>query len=187
MPSPGHGIDAKFLALAQNGIEKTEVPGIRLAHLLSTRVVAMDKPFHGFYETTFYTIFERRNGLPTMTPLTEVNVKAQIARPAMYEVVRANSAYNMHGAAWVGDSEVTKVEVSTDAGKNWSEAKLIDKHVPFAWRFWEFEWKTPKETGRYTIMARATDKNGRSQPMERDPDRGSYAISHALPVDVTVR
>jgi DMSO/TMAO reductase YedYZ molybdopterin-dependent catalytic subunit len=152
-----------------------------------TRIVAMDKPFQGFYQTTSYSIFERRNGLPTMVPLTEISVKSEIARPAMYEVVSANTTYKMHGAAWSGESEVTKVEVSTDGGKTWAEAKLKNKHVPFAWRLWEQDWKTPKEIGRFTCMSRATDKKGRTQPMERNPDLGSYAISHVLPIDVMVR
>jgi hypothetical protein len=35
-------------------------------------------------------------------------------------------------------------------------------------------------------MARATDKKGRVQVLERDPDRRNYAISHVLPVTVRV-
>jgi len=152
-----------------------------------TRIIVMDKAFQGFYQTTSYSIFERRNGLPTMVPITELSVKSAIARPALMEAVPANSTYKMHGAAWTGDSEVTKVEISTDAGKTWTGAKLRDKHVPFAWRLWEYEWKTPGEAGRYTVMSRATDKKGRAQPMERNADLGTYMISHVVPIDVMVR
>jgi DMSO/TMAO reductase YedYZ molybdopterin-dependent catalytic subunit len=152
-----------------------------------TRIVVMDKPFQGFYQTTSYSIFERRNGLPTMVPITELSVKSAIARPALMEAVPANSTYKMHGAAWTGDSEVTKVEISTDAGKTWTGAKLRGKHVPFAWRLWDYEWKTPGEVGRYTVMCRATDKKGRKQPMERNADLGTYMISHVVPIDVMVR
>jgi hypothetical protein len=35
-------------------------------------------------------------------------------------------------------------------------------------------------------MARATDSRGRTQPMERDPDRGTYEINHCLPIEVEV-
>jgi DMSO/TMAO reductase YedYZ molybdopterin-dependent catalytic subunit len=152
-----------------------------------TRIIVMDKPFQGLYQTTFYSVFERRNGLPTMIPVAELNVKSAIARPALMEAVPASSTYKMHGAAWTGDSEVTSVEISTDAGKKWSEAKLRDTHVPYTWRFWEYEWKTPGEAGRYTVMSRSTDKRGRTQPMERNADLGSYMISHVLPIDVVVR
>jgi hypothetical protein len=36
-------------------------------------------------------------------------------------------------------------------------------------------------------MARASDSFGRTQPTERDPDRGTYMISHLLPTMVEVR
>lgn len=36
-------------------------------------------------------------------------------------------------------------------------------------------------------MARATDSRGRTQPMERDPDRGSYEINHGLPIEVVIQ
>jgi hypothetical protein len=41
--------------------------------------------------------------------------------------------------------------------------------------------------GKHTLMARATDKRGRTQPMERDPDLRNYMITHVVPVAVEVR
>ena len=58
--------------------------------------------------------------------------------------------------------------------------------MPFSWRLWEYTWKGLK-AGNATLMARATDKRGRVQPMERDPDRRNYVINHVLPVEVEVR
>jgi Mo-co oxidoreductase dimerisation domain len=115
-----------------------------------------------------------------------MEVKASIARPTAGEVLVAKEESRVHGAAWTGDSEVSKVEVSTDGGGTWQEAKLPGKPIPFAWRLWEYPWK-PAKAGKYTLMARATDKRGRVQPMERDPDRRNYAINFVLPVEVQVR
>jgi hypothetical protein len=36
-------------------------------------------------------------------------------------------------------------------------------------------------------MARATDSLGRTQPLQRDPDRETYMINHLLPITVEVR
>lgn len=146
-----------------------------------------DRPFHGFFQTFAYSIWERRSGLPTLVPVTEMQVKSQIARPALHEVVPKSAKYTMYGAAWAGESEVTKVEVSTDGGNTWSKAKLAEKSVPFAWRFWEHEWETPSRAGRYTVMARATDERGRVQPMERDKDCRDAVISHVQPIEAYVR
>jgi DMSO/TMAO reductase YedYZ molybdopterin-dependent catalytic subunit len=152
-----------------------------------TRIVVTDRPYHGYYQTLDYAVFEKRDGLPTLTPITEMQVKASIARPAVLEVMAANRTYRVHGAAWAGENQVARVDVSTDGGTSWQSAKLVDKPVAFAWRLWEYEWRAPKDPGRHTLMARAADDRGRSQPMERDPGRRNYMISHVLPIEVEVR
>ena len=120
-------------------------------------------------------------------PITEMSVKAEIAHPAMHSVVPANAVYRMHGAAWTGESQVTKVEVSTDGGQTWAQARLLDASIRHAWRLWEYDWHTPPKPGSYTVMARATDARDRVQPMQHDSDRRSYMISHILPIKVEVR
>src|SRR5262249_46166778 len=129
----------------------------------------------------------RRDGAPNLVPITEMQVKGSIARPSLGEVVPAGETYRVCGAAWTGESEVAKVEISIDAGKTWSQAKLLDKAVSFAWRLWEFAWKTPEKPGRAVLLARATDRRGVVQPLERDSDRRHYMITHAVPVAVEVR
>lgn len=135
-----------------------------------TRIIVTETPFRGYFQTFSYTVWQRRHGEPTLVPVTEAQVKAQIARPMPGEAVSANSTYRVFGAAWAGETDVVKVEFSADGGKTWQETKLTGEKVPFAWRFWEFEWKTPG-LGKRTLMARATDARGQSQPMKRDPDR----------------
>jgi hypothetical protein len=100
--------------------------------------------------------------------------------------VKAGSDYRIHGAAWTGDADVTQVEVSTDGGRTWAKAQLTGKKIRHAWRLWEYSWHTPKEKGLARLLARATDSRGRIQPLDRDPNRRNYLISHALPVDVRV-
>jgi DMSO/TMAO reductase YedYZ molybdopterin-dependent catalytic subunit len=151
-----------------------------------SRVVVTDRPFMGYDQTIDYAVWDRSSGLPSLTPITDMQVKASIARPRAGEAVAPNKDYRVHGAAWTGsDSTIEKVEVSTDGGKSWSPAKLLGKEVPLAWRLWEYVWKTPGSS-KQTLMARATDRKGRVQVMERDPDRRNYMISHVLPVEVRV-
>ena len=121
------------------------------------------------------------------TPLTEMQTKAEIAKPSQGEVVPASSNVRVHGAAWTGDAEIIKVEVSTDDGSTWKNAMLLGESKPNAWRFWEFNWKTPAGPGRAKLIARATDSRGRTQPSQHDPDRGTYMINHLLPIEVEVR
>jgi DMSO/TMAO reductase YedYZ molybdopterin-dependent catalytic subunit len=151
------------------------------------RIIVTNKPFNGYYQTRDYAYWKRRGEIADLVPLSEIAIKAEIARPAQGEIVSTNSKVRIHGAAWTSDDEITKVEVSTDGGSVWSEAKLIGAAKRNAWRLWEFDWKTPAKPGKQKLIARATDSQGRTQPIERDPDRGTYMINHLLPTTVEVR
>jgi DMSO/TMAO reductase YedYZ molybdopterin-dependent catalytic subunit len=186
-----------LLAWAMNGKELPAAHGFPLRAVVGgwygmasvkwlTRLVVVDKPFQGYWQTVDYSGWVRSGGEPTLEAITAMEVKASIARPAAGEVVPAGADCRIHGAAWAGEADVTKVEVSTDGGRSWEEATLTGKAVPFAWRLWEYTWRKPA-AGKYTLMARATDSRNRVQPRERDPGRRSYVINHTVPTPVEVR
>jgi DMSO/TMAO reductase YedYZ molybdopterin-dependent catalytic subunit len=150
------------------------------------RIIVTDKPFNGYYQTLDYAYWRRDDGDAKLEPLSEMQTKAEIAKPRRGETVRANSHERVHGAAWTGEGAITKVELSVDGGSSWSEATLVGESKPNAWRLWEFDWKTPAQPGKATLIARATDSRGRTQPIERNPDRGTYMINHLLAIDVTI-
>ena len=130
------------------------------------------------------TVFLAASGRPVMRPVTEMQVKSAIARPAFHEQVAAGKPYRVFGAAWASESHITKVEVSTDGGTTWQPAKLIDPPTPFTWQRWEYRWQVPAGANRYTLMSRATDSRGHVQPAKHDPDRRAYMINFTLPVEV---
>jgi hypothetical protein len=68
------------------------------------------------------------------------------------------------GAAYAGEADVERVEVSLDNGVTWDLASFSGPHEPYAWRHWHYLWEA-EEKGTYTLMARATDSEGRQQPM----------------------
>jgi DMSO/TMAO reductase YedYZ molybdopterin-dependent catalytic subunit len=150
------------------------------------RIIVSAEPFTGYYQTLDYAYWKRRGDIGELTPLSEMQIKAEIARPAQGEVVPVNSNVRVRGAAWTGDGEITKVELSTDGGATWSKASLVGASKQNAWRFWEFDWRTPSQPGQADLIARATDSHGRTQPIHRDRDRGTYMINHLLPIMVQV-
>ncbi|HEX4641340.1 MAG TPA: sulfite oxidase [Chthoniobacterales bacterium] len=150
------------------------------------RIIVTDKPFNGFYQSLDYSYWDRSGVLPTLVPLTELQTKAEIARPQNGETIAANSPYRVYGAAWSGTGEITRVEVSFDSGQSWREAKLLGEPVKNSWRLWEYDWQTPT-AGRGMIVARATDSRGFVQSTGRSSDRGTYMINHLLPVEVEIR
>jgi sulfite oxidase len=95
-------------------------------------------------------------------PVTSLNVKSVIAEPLDDSPVKSRSLH-IRGAAWAGESGIARVEVSTDSGATWRVARLGSQHARYAWRLWDLVWQAPK-AGEYTIMSRATDDQGRTQP-----------------------
>jgi DMSO/TMAO reductase YedYZ molybdopterin-dependent catalytic subunit len=175
--SPSHGFPVRAIVPGWYGMASVK---------WLKRILLVERPFGGYFQTLDYSYFERRQGMPSLVPVTENEVKSQIARPARHEVVPKGRDYRVHGAAWAGESEVSKVEISTDGGKMWAEATLTGEAVHHAWRLWEWKWRTPKEAGPGSMMARATDERGRVQPMTRDVDRRSVMISHIVPVEFEI-
>jgi DMSO/TMAO reductase YedYZ molybdopterin-dependent catalytic subunit len=159
------------------------------------RIIVSARPFTGYYQTIDYAYWQRTDyghwqsgeEIAELTPLTEMQVKAEIARPAEGEAVPPNTSVGVRGAAWACDAEITKVELSTDGGATWNDANLLGASNPNAWRLWEFNWQTPSQPGKQTLIARATDSLSRTQPVHRDPDRGTYMIHHLLPIEIEVR
>lgn len=151
-----------------------------------TRVHAVREPFRGYWQTSDYAYWDDVDGAPVRRALGEMKLKSEVARPCLYETLAPDQPTIVSGAAWAGETAVTAVAVSTDGGRTWAEAKLIDPPRRHAWRRWRFDWRTPKMAGRCTLLARATDATGRVQPDEHDPRYGGYAIDHALPIEVFV-
>ena len=151
------------------------------------RIIVTDQPFNGYFQTLDYAFWKRRGDMVERVPLSELQTKAEIARPVEGEVVPANSHVRVQGAAWTTNGEIIKVELSADGGSTWNDAKLLGEAKLNAWRLWEFNWKTSVAAGKAKLIARATDSRGRMQSAEHDPDRGTYMINHLLPITVEVR
>lgn len=57
-----------------------------------------------------------------------------------------------------------RVELSTDGGDTWTRATLLGQSPPWAWQLWEARVELPPGDG--TIIARAIDAQGRTQPAD---------------------
>jgi len=135
---------------------------------MANRDQVLEKEFEGNFMSPAYR-FPNQSIKPGDTvkpedthPLTALNVKSVISSPGDGAKVKAGKV-SIHGAAWAGEGDIAKVEISTDGGTTWSAAKLGHEQAHYAWRLWTYDWKVPK-TGDYVVMSRATDSQGRVQP-----------------------
>ncbi|MDR9807900.1 sulfite oxidase [Rhizobium hidalgonense] len=150
-----------------------------------TDITVVEQPFLGYWQARDYFRWERSLGEPTLVPLAEMEIKAQIARPVQGAHLSVGQPYRIFGAAWSGEAPIRQVQVCTGDGRGWREGRLIETERPFAWRLWECMW-TPEEVGRYTLRCRAIDGAGREQPDLQRSDCESYAANWIIPVEVTV-
>ncbi len=142
-----------------------------------TGIQVLDREFEGFFMKTGYR--HPGKGVPPgtavdpaqMKPVESVHVKSVIATPRDNMVI-AQGASRVAGAAWSGDVPLAKVEVSIDAGRTWAPARLTSSNGRWGWQTWDFAWNpTP---GSYKVMAKATDDNGHSQPAEQEWNPSGY-------------
>lgn len=150
-----------------------------------THITVLEQPFLGYWQAREYFRWERNLGEPSLVPLTEMEVKAQIARPVQGARLIAGQPYRIFGAAWGGEAAIRQVQVCSEDGSGWREANLLEKESPFAWRLWEYMW-TPEKVGQYKLRCRAIDAAGRVQPDQQRSDFESYAANWIVPVEVTV-
>jgi DMSO/TMAO reductase YedYZ molybdopterin-dependent catalytic subunit len=133
-----------------------------------TEIKVLDKEFEGNFMSPGYRMpnHPAKPGeavKPEDThPVTALNVKSIITSPFGGSTLESR-VLNIKGVAWAGETEVIRVEVSTDGGASWQAAELGKDHARYAWRFFEYKWRAPK-SGDFTILSRATDSQGRTQP-----------------------
>jgi DMSO/TMAO reductase YedYZ molybdopterin-dependent catalytic subunit len=151
-----------------------------------TNIVATTQPFQGYWQTSDYGYWDDSAGVPVRRPLAEMKLKSQIARPRVYETLEPNRPYTIFGAAWAGDTDVTEIWISDDGGASWVQGEFLDPINRHAWRRWKYDWITPTQPGRYTLLARATGADQRAQPDGHNPNFGSYVIDHPLPIEIFV-
>ena len=122
--------------------------------------LAADRLMTRFMARDYVTIMGREvNGRTEWieTSVTKMRVKSVTAR-----VTRAGSRFKVFGAAWSDGTALKGVEVQVDGGA-WQPATLERQNNPFAWTFWSYDMPA-LGAGEHTVVSRATDQRGRTQP-----------------------
>ena len=115
------------------------------------------------YYQTHYFVHGNSPEDPSKKPCMELGCKSIILYPIEEDSPLPRGRHVVKGYAWSGAGAVRKVEVSTDGGRTWQQARLEDHNDRWLWRRWTFVWNVD-QPGQYSIMARATDEAGRVQP-----------------------
>jgi sulfite oxidase len=154
-----------------------------------TEIKVLESEFVGNFMSPAYR-FPNQAGKPgdavqpeDTHPLTALSVKSVISGPLDGAKLKAGKVA-VHGAAWAGEAEVVKVELSTDGGASWNAASLGHDQAHYAWRLWSYEWTA--KSGDYSVLSRATDSQGRTQPATAVWNPSGYLYNAADQVRIHV-
>ncbi|MEJ7749666.1 MAG: sulfite oxidase [Candidatus Limnocylindrales bacterium] len=120
----------------------------------------------------------------TFRVIEDMPVKSIITHPAGGSVVPLGESIEVRGWAWSGAVPVASVEVLLDDDGS-VEASMEATEGPWAWRRFRAPW-TPGRAGSHVIAARASDVDGRRQPLDQAWNPRGYCNNGCHRVDVSV-
>jgi len=89
------------------------------------------------------------------------------------------------GVAFAGDREISRVQVSTDGGATWKDARIKNPLSPYSWVIWATELDVTSKAN-YKIVVRATEKTGKIQTGEvREPFPNGATGYHMIDVQAS--
>src|SRR5918996_1535352 len=89
------------------------------------------------------------------------------------------------GVAFAGDRGISRIQVSTDGGATWRDARIKNPLSPYSWVIWATELDVTSKAN-YRIIVRATDKTGEIQTGEvREPFPNGATGYHMIDVQAS--
>lgn len=92
--------------------------------------------------------------------------------------------HRIHGYAHSPHGPIERVEWSTDHGATWADVEQISPQSGYSWARFEFAWQA--DPGDHTIMTRATDSAGNTQPGQVPFNEKGYLFNQPLPHPIRV-
>jgi sulfite oxidase len=128
------------------------------------RIEVRDAPWDGYYQATAYRLLppdvEPARGAGQ--PLGELAVVGELLMPGEGDRVPAGRV-ELRGYGFAGgDRHVVRIDVSTDGGRSWRLAELLQDLGRWAWRPWRLEAELAP--GEHEIVVRAWDSASAVQP-----------------------
>ncbi|MET9854831.1 sulfite oxidase [Streptomyces sp. NPDC006450] len=167
------------------------VPGwYGMAHVKWLRDIELvDTAFGGYQQATAYRY--KQSAEEAGEAVTRIAPRALLIPPGFPDFmsrtrVVAPGPVRLAGRAWSGHGPVVRVELSTDGGGSWTDAEVLPQGGhPHAWQGWHIDWTAVP--GSHTLLARATDASGRTQPLHQPWNHGGFGNNQVQAVSVVCR
>lgn len=197
-----HAMDTEvFIAYEMNGAPlpmlngfpiRLVVPGWVATYWVKalSQITVRTKPLHNFWVDTAYRIpsapdhSEDPNHLSEETiPMATYPTRAVFVSPDGSSRLR-RGATTIQGIAFHDGIGIRRVEISTDGGRSWSDARLDPVIDKYSWRRWRIDWK-PTRVGTYQLQCRATNNAGQTQP-DYEWNHGGFGLHTVEKLSVEV-
>lgn len=185
-----------LLAYGMNGEELPPDHGYPLRAVVPGWVGASSIKWLGRIDVSADQIWTRNNttsyvligdGHPPDGPAEGQPVTTQVVNSALALGWPAELPAGLHvlrGYAHSPDGPISGVQWSTDGGATWRDAALTTPQPEYSWVQFAFDWEaTP---GDHTLMTRATDAAGNTQPDAVPFNAKGYLFNQPLPHPVRV-
>jgi DMSO/TMAO reductase YedYZ molybdopterin-dependent catalytic subunit len=171
-----HGFPLRVLALGWTGANCVK---------WLKKITLMKEPYKGFYMDDVYRVYGKGQDPKTGPAVTTISLKSIITQPEVDALLPVGDI-TILGAAYAGETNIEKVEISTDNGITWQPAAFIGPNEPFAWRQWQYVCSV-SQPGSCTVLSRATDSNGNIQPMQAAWNKLGYGNNGVKEHGITFR
>ena len=143
------------------------------------RITLLDAPFTGFFQKDRYVVDGQ--------PLRHIAPRAVLVYPPDGAVVER--ALWLIGFAWSGAAPVARVEVSRNGDEDWVTMPFLERGPsPYAWaKFTVHNLLLPGLDDEYSLLIRAVDAAGNTQPLEPRWNALGYANNAVRPTRIRVR
>ena len=103
---------------------------------------------------------------PNITVPTTSRIDApKVTGDHFEDTFTAGKPAELRGMAFGGDKGISRVELSFDEGKTWTDATIDQPGTRISWSLWRYAW-TPVAAGKTQVVVRATNADGGAQITE---------------------
>jgi sulfane dehydrogenase subunit SoxC len=166
-------LDDVIVAFGQNGEPvrpdqgfplRLVVPGMEGIYQVKwlRRIKVVDQPYLTFQENSRFLHDDPKTQLDSY----EFGPKSVITFPSGTQRLSARGSYVITGLAWSGGGAIRTVEVSTDGGRTYKEAKIVDTPLPRAFTRFYFPWTW--DGSEAILQSRCVDEKRQRQPSEEE-------------------
>ena len=155
-------------------------------------IEVLDSIYTGFWMASAYRVpdnpthsVEPGTAPKTTVPISKFSIRSFITSVTDGATLPVGRETVVREIAFDSGRGLSEVAFSSDGGRNWRGAELGADLGKYSFREWRIGF-TPMQRGSHTLLARASNRAGETQPLEATWNPAGYMRNVAEPVHVEV-